>query len=346
MHLVKLNTPIEYTGLRMSHGIEYLTESKALSSLAILTDGDLEARPIKVHRRDVENPKSILVMRSGGAGDILFLTPVVAALRARFPDAHITLACMPSYHWIFRGQSTINGLAEFPVKMGIAARHDWVLDLENAVESVKDRHVVDLFAERCGVELASGKCVYVPEFSAESFNTQFPKTKKRIGLQWTASSPVRSYPQVQTLMGKLLADGWQVVLYGEPKGAKLYGNPENLINLSDLKWPWHKTIDFLQTCDLVVGPDSSMVHFAGALDIPAIALYGSFDARYRTAYHPSVRVIQATSGCNMAPCFYHMEKGIAMPWNGPCAQNKFCSSLASIEPDEIMAQVKTLHESL
>jgi ADP-heptose:LPS heptosyltransferase len=340
MHSIVLHEDIEYPGVRLYRNIPYVCESQMVASFAQLTDGNITAEPVSVHKRSNDNPASIMVMRAGGAGDILFLTPTLKALKAKFPDAWITLATCAKYHWITAHEQWVDAYSDFPVKQGILARNDWVLDLENTVEKIVDRHVVDIFAEKCGVVLRDKKCIYRFGLAPHIYVSELVKTKKRIALQWAASSPVRSYPQIKTLFQALLKDGWQVVLYGEPNSISLHGELENVINVTALPWTWEMGMSFLRTCDMVVGPDSSVVHFAGAMDLPTIALYGSFDARFRTAYHPTVEIMQATQGCDMAPCFHHGRRGFQFPPKGPCSTQHFCSSLASLSVPSIIDRIR------
>ncbi len=95
----------------------------------------------------------------------------------------------------------------------------------------------------------------------------------------------------------------------------------------------------LATCDAFLGPDSGLVHVAGALGIPTVALYAAFPARLRTAYAPSVASLSGALPC--APCFHHSGQRV-FPAQGPCERSRECDALASISPAEIVAAVEAL----
>lgn len=344
--LVTTHETIDLPGLQLLAGVQYVCEGQALATFAQLCDGNITAKPISVARRLHETPRSILIMRAGGAGDILFLTPVLKALRDKFPNAHITLATRTIYQWIVANQKgLIDGYSDSPVNWGLTQNHDWVIDLENTVENIFDKHVVDIFLEKCHVTSEKKSCTYVPYHNIDSFaEIPYLEGHKRIALQWAASTPVRTYPHNTALLTALLKRNYQVCVLGEHGTFRFTGTMKNLVNLTELRWPWNRSVDFLQTCDCVIGPDSSMIHFAGAMNIPAIGLYGSFDAKYRTAYHPTIKVLQATPGvgCNISPCFHHGRRGLIFPIDGPCRQHRSCSSLSSITPDEILTELESI----
>jgi len=100
---------------------------------------------------------------------------------------------------------------------------------------------------------------------------------------------------------------------------------------------WEESIAFMKTCDLVLGPDSGAIHFAGAMGLPSLGLYGSFLASLRIPSQPATQAIQAMGAC--APCFHHARKHVNFPTNGPCRLSGQCDVLASITPQQIVAKI-------
>ena len=70
--------------------------------------------------------------------------------------------------------------------------------------------------------------------------------------------------------------------------------------------------------DLIICPDSSVVHISAALDIPTISIYGPFPSELRTKYYIQNDSIDAEFSC--APCFTHGHKPCPNSINGssPC----------------------------
>jgi ADP-heptose:LPS heptosyltransferase len=339
---MRLFEDLNATNLTMEKDHDYLIESNMVGAVAMGVDGNMEAEPIQVTRRHNASPNSIIVIRSGGAGDILFLTPGLRALRERHPHAHICVSCVPHHQWILAQSGLIDSHVDSPIKIRDLARYDWIVAMENTIEKCNDRHAVEIFAEQMHVELNDKSTVYRPVTNPMEFEKDLPKTKKRIAIQLVASSRVRTYPRVWELKNALLAAGWEVVICAAPGHLTFRGPIPNLINLGSLNWPWQKATDFLTTCDFAIGPDSSMIHFAGAMGIPGIGLYGSFLAKHRLIEGGSIEAIQATRECPHAPCFYHNGLG-QLPADGPCNSAKVCTTLASISPEEILAKMAAMN---
>lgn len=325
------------TPFNFQAGIEYVCESQTAAVICAIVGGNMAMEPVKIAKRVGAIPSSILIVRGGGAGDILFLTPVLAELRRRFPSAYVGLACVTRYHWVLSGNKNVDGLFDVPLPTSQLGRFDWIIDLEESVELDNERHVVDIFAEKAGITVTDKATSYSRVTDLAEFEKQFPKTKKRVGIQLKASSPVRTYPRVIELQKKFGELGWERILFaarGEftPMRQALPG----LISTAETDWSWQKTTDFAATCDLIVGPDSSLIHFAGAMGIPAIALYGSFDSSLRLV-HGSTRVLQSKRECVLAPCAFHGRRGQVFPVGGPCNNINMCAPLASISPDDILS---------
>lgn len=81
-------------------------------------------------------------------------------------------------------------------------------------------------------------------------------------------------------------------------------------------------------CDLLIGPDSGLIHAAGALRVPSLGLFGPFHSDVRVRYMPEANVIQSDLKC--APCFsynFHIHECPLGGPNAPCMWN--------ITPDEV-----------
>jgi ADP-heptose:LPS heptosyltransferase len=94
----------------------------------------------------------------------------------------------------------------------------------------------------------------------------------------------------------------------------------------------------VETCDAFLGPDSALVHFAGALDIPTIALYGPFSWKTRTSVFGSVEAIQGHAEC--APCYHHSRAGKEWPDDCVGASKNLCAAMCSIGPTRVAAKVR------
>ncbi len=84
---------------------------------------------------------------------------------------------------------------------------------------------------------------------------------------------------------------------------------------------------FLKKCDLLISPDSGVVHIANALGVPMVVLFGPGEyGRYRPYSKINTIIINKNAEC--APCFKLRCK------------NKKC--MQSIRPEEVLAAAKQL----
>ena len=129
-------------------------------------------------------------------------------------------------------------------------------------------------------------------------------------------------------------------LMGSP-GQFQAGGDSAVVNLAQHGLTFRQSAAFLESCDCFFGPDSSLLHAAGALDVPAVGVFGAYPWKLRTAYYTSVVAIQGIDGCSLAPCFHqdHSWTG-TFPANGPCMQTGQCSVLVSIDPKRVIAKIK------
>jgi ADP-heptose:LPS heptosyltransferase len=295
------------------------------------------------------NGKSVLIVRPGGFGDILFTTPAIAEMKRRWPQIRIDLCAFGRFQPIV-AYSDYDNLVAYPLPLEQAQSYDCVIALENTIEGNPEAeavHAVDLMARKLGLShLSDKKMRYVatPD-EIEWAAARYPRTEKvRIGIQVEASMRLRSYPGnllIEVLAG-LVKKEYEVFLFGEPYKLKLPEFPL-IRNLTSEGLQFRQSVAVMATCDAFLGPDSVLVHVAGVLNVPTVALYGPFPYALRTTYSPSIFAIQGHKGCDLAPCFYHGgPQAPHFPFNGPCAKTGRCEVLASIPPAQIISRLQSV----
>lgn len=353
MRLLTFFEPVS-GGQNLEPNSAYWVEGQQVAYYAAMTNGNVCVDDVAFTPFDAtydHSKQNILVIRAGGAGDILFCFPLLMEIKRRWPDCVLHFACHSSYHFVAKKCPAVDVAMDFPLKVTDVPEHAKVINLEGAVENNNGFHAVDAMFWSAGIPLPSTKqikedLIYAPlPTDVVNLSKRWPKKQgvKRIGYQWRSSSPVRSYPHKNScvLVTKLLDEGYEVVILGEPDSVSVPDPKPNLINLTESGLSWEESVAFLQTCDLVIGPDSSSIHFAGAMKIPALGLYGPFMWKYRTSYFDSVWCFQAVGKC--APCFHHSNnKNGLMPENKPCSLTGECEVLRTIHPDRIINKAKTL----
>jgi ADP-heptose:LPS heptosyltransferase len=351
VHILSLSEGVQLArGENVAAG-EYFCEDLGGAELMVLAGGG-QMRPLEENRPFDEskdwNGKRILFERAGGYGDLILLTPVVREIKRRWPDATITVACLNRYACILANLSFEVSHTAYPVSSELARSYDAWVFLENAIERnprAKEVHMTDLFAEIAGVRGIQDK---QPEFRLAAPEIgwcmqEYPREQnvRRLAAQVGSNARCRMYPiplfaQVLTSMIKR---GWEVFLLGQ-KGEIHTDDIPNLYNLTETSLSFRQSCAVLNSSDCFVGNDSSLLHVAGALNVPAVGLYGAFPHELRTAYCPETVGIQGRGEC--APCFHHVHRGIHFPPQGPCRETGRCEVLARIKPDQITTRIELI----
>jgi len=274
--------------------------------------------------------RSLLLVRNGGFGDLLFLTPLLRYLEARYRHAGLAVACGRRYHGVYLRNPRVRRIFTYPVRLQDFVAYDYQLFYEGTLEESTDAelHAVDLMAGHAGVaDVGDRRLEYDVDAAlarkAKNILRHELKVKPSdatVGVHLRASSPIRTYPLESSLVvaAALGAAGARVFLLGaEGDWEKTVGRRppaevefENVDNLCGRFRTIDHTAAFLARLDLLVGPDSSLVHFAGALGVPTVALYGPFPGAVRTKYYPQCLTLEGRYATNpdeveCAPCFKH-----------------------------------------
>lgn len=296
----------------------------------------------------------ILIAGSLGMGDAIMLTPALRALKAKYPDSELYVSCFHHYREALLNLPYIDGFEEWPLNLEKAENYGAIYFVEGFLDHPKARtdHLSWVFAEMLNVNLIDNttntfaqNADYIPTSDETTWAWEtFPKRadRKRLGLQVQASHRCRTYDAVllRELMTLMIQSGWEVYLMGAP-GEFIVKEAPYLHDLRIEAPRFRESAAFLLTCDAFVGPDSGFLHVAGALNIPAVGLFGAFPWKLRTQYYPSVFAIQGKGECS--PCF-HSPNSLQPPFprGMPCAKTGKCEVLREITPERIKAKVEQI----
>lgn len=358
MHICSLSKPHRSGRWDLPAG-DYLCEN--LSAFELALDAARETATVMPYHKappSAEPMRSVLLVANGGYGDALLLTPALRAFRAKYPESRVALSIRQRIHCIFNGLPYAPELLDYPVPSRIASEFDTVLTFEGIQEDSEEgrsRHAVDIKARILGVGPLEGAArlpeyIVTPEEARWASTTYYRKRGiKRVGVQLQASSPTRTYhpKRCGEVMEKLYAKGYEVYLFGTPGSIPEKTVPlqhrERVKNLTAQDLTFRQSVAVATTCDCLFTPDSSLCHVAGALNIPAVAVFGSTDYRLRTVDYPSVISIQSNVGCRLAPCNHHPKGSLIWPTDGMCSQPGHvghCTPLNSITPETILDKIE------
>jgi len=269
---------------------------------------------LKSHRPD------ICIIRGEGIGDVIMALPTVAAVKETFKGkCRITFATNTTYLdgalvKILRGNPDIEKVIDR--KDCKEDDYDLVIDLHCPAihyekPGCRPLNRIDIFANHAGVQLKQSRPrVYITEEEIEhgADLLRHLSNKKKVMVQLFASSSRRS------LSTRVLKEAL-TELYNR------HGICSVILTHSsdpqiDVRWQDIPGVEVLADkdvreiagamvhCDLVLCPDSSILHLAGALSVPVVGIFGPTDPAARVNHYPSAVAIWGGDGLKPCPCWY------------------------------------------
>ncbi|MCA3069508.1 MAG: lipopolysaccharide heptosyltransferase II [Rhodocyclaceae bacterium] len=123
--------------------------------------------------------------------------------------------------------------------------------------------------------------------------------------------PAKRWPpsQFASLADRLVADGFQVWLFGSSKDQSITAEIRSMCSARSQDLPTDlagrtslaEAIDLMSLAALVVSNDSGLMHVSAALDLPTVALYGSSSPGFTPPLSPRAEVVSLGLPCS--PCF-------------------------------------------
>lgn len=324
-------------------GVSYVVEPRAAGGLLMRLDGlaSVEGCELPAYDRKADyNGKTLTILRAGGIGDILLITPLIEVIQAEWPEVKLEVCCSN------RSRLPVHTLCShlpYPTPHSELLKRDAVLNLTDSVEMEHDLHAVHAFGAKAGFYDLPLRLKYQNDKAlVGDMLIRYPKRAKvRVGVQMKSSSKVRSYPYMAGVIAGLIEKGVEVVLFDGPEETSVIGKSDLVLNGSMEKWELEESVALLESCDLVIAPDSAFIHFGCALNVATLGLYGSFHYTKRaTLGNPKNFFIQAGGDCS--PCNHHGLGGMQWPKGSPCNRSGVCNVLAGIEPERVVRKAMQL----
>jgi ADP-heptose:LPS heptosyltransferase len=267
---------------------------------------------------------TILVFRTGGIGDLLFIQPNLRYLKENY-DCKIQFACGPQYQPMVETWDCVDEVLDLPFSAKTLLDADYHMLFEGVIERCKEseiKNAYELFTTWLGLDLPDEKLIPKQE-PKEDLVEECRKILDGWGIledgfilmQLRASSPIRT-PRHQfwiKLVNELTKRGHNVILTDNPRQAD---NIQDFINLcadKDKVFNFCKhsvsidwTIALTSFCNMTLATDSALGHIACSLDKKCFGIYGPFPGKIRLRTYPKADWIDADRHC--APCFLHGHK--------------------------------------
>jgi ADP-heptose:LPS heptosyltransferase len=215
------------------------------------------------------------VKRGAALGDVLLTTPILRAIKRRYPLSKITFytAC-PG---VLENNLDVDQIKDH----NDTGRHERLLDLDLYYESRPEMHIIDAYAEKVGMEIPRDKLHIFPRDNdykrAEKLMGAYPGPYAVINAGRTAW-PGRNWTKKKfDILAERLSRDIQLVSVGnnafdlECKSVYDLRSSLSLLALAAL----------MRGAKYFVGIDSLPMHLAQAADIPTVGLFGCIDPAYR-----------------------------------------------------------------
>jgi ADP-heptose:LPS heptosyltransferase len=119
-----------------------------------------------------------------------------------------------------------------------------------------------------------------------------------VAVQLRAADRYRDYPHMEAVVEGLAERCHVLVFSDRPISGFRHDRVTRVYGLE-----LRHAFAIVSECDVVLAPDSSFLHLAGALDIPCVALFGPIDGRLRTADYPRCETLDASDVHPCLPCW-------------------------------------------
>lgn len=380
MIIVRLNRDAQFGEIVVRRGVDYvMADAIAMmlrqhASPAIERFDKMEDEYNKYNGEDLTD-KSLVMWRTGGFGDLLFVSSLVHHLKKKYPASKINVATSQRFHDVWVGNRDIQSMTSpgvLPVPLKFLQQHDYQLKFEGTIEADTDPNqlpAVVRFAQEAGAELSTiERLPYYPGAMTHFTTARNALRKHSLNLrpmeygciQFKSSSIVRDwrYERMVELADKL-ADKYNMPILmlgnnfyhdlinetGERYKAK-YEKDINPLALdltpNNLRFLYSSAL--IARAKFVVTIDSALVHVAAATNTPSVSLYGPFPGKIRTVDYPRNITLEKPGSCAEFPngCLQHTQSGEqnVLPVNTHCKENiDFCRMMDAISVDEVMAAI-------
>ena len=287
----------------------------------------------------------IQVWRSrGGLGDIVMQSIIAKGLKQMWPECHITYAVPEEYMDIPRHNPFVDEVTAVKAPY-YEDGYDYSVKLSDpcpaaVYEAIHNPDIkrtrIDLFLSQSKVRLSDKHLVYEVAEEEREWAKEFLKGNQlKIGFALHAAEKWRDWP-IENF--HRLADMLDASIFIFDKDVHnswlecdgVSSKHRNIHNICGFEL--YKVAALVEQLDLLIGPDSGLLHLAGALDIPIIGLFGPTDPLMRIADYKDSQWVWLKDDCEWSPCWYN-----------PCAELK---CLKKISPEMVFEKIKAQLKSV
>lgn len=312
-------------------------------------------------RQDLNGKKTLMIMFNGW-GDMILVQPAIRLFYEEIAGTglppQITLACSWIKNFPYLDTPYISGIRPNCLTVDDLRNFDVMINLAHLNHKrSKNVSMRDLYLQEFGM---SGRKngLSPPSISPDpkKVNRLRPfldeirlQTGKRLlYINWKSRLHHKNAsPELASEIAQRLADQYHAVFFKDrpaadvmEQEAKAWGVPVQ--NLSHVISDLHDTVAAISLVDVVISVDTGIVHAAGALGVPGVALFGPFPPETHIADYPSI--VGVRSDYQGSKC-----KGPCEETHHGCAEVGFASNRISpcfeaIKPYEVIEALESAHK--
>mgnify|MGYP001585305307 FL=1 len=305
---------------------------------------------IKIGYSETLDPE---IGRVPSLGDVLRTTPILWALKEKYPESHITWLVAEQAEPLLRGNKFIDRVLvwdEFVPFQLMREKFDVLINLEKIPGICALSDMVDAWTKYGfrfdsieGAYHAYEKGMIFIEYLRDKSANNKPKDFwqkvliEMLGVAWKGQEYIIGYlPKTKETydigLNYKIGNKWPTKVMSKGKWEELANKLTGLgytiswqQGLSDL----YEYMDWLNSCKVIISHDSLGMHISLALKKKAIGLFGSTDHQeiYRYGH---TRIIHPKIDCPQMPCY-----------STKCLTNLNC--MENIRLEEIVENVRSLH---
>lgn len=307
---------------------ELLKKHKNILAIASFETDKIPGFPLPLKNiEDVPHGSRILIIRAGGIGDHIMLTPAIKAFQKSKlynRDIELWLSIQKDMFPIFSNNPFVNRLLALPLTMDKLLEADYVIDFSDTLNNsdFNRYHPVDYYLKFLGMNIEKIRdkkpFIYLNSDEESRISKKMNKLKTYyngkplILIQWEASAQIRRFPpqnlaELTRTFPKVTFVVAHHYLNNEKTDQIIQKENMNIINLSGAMKSLYDYLDAVASADIIISTDSSAYHIAAAFGKPSIALFGSIKSDLRTHYYSNIIPIDANYKGKIcsSPCGRH-----------------------------------------
>jgi hypothetical protein len=269
-------------------------------------------KPLECPPHALPPGKKLMLLRGGGIGDLIMLTPALKTLRRMCGDRiRLHLSTFANRHPLFDDLPFIDRLFPHPIRLSEFIQHaDYYVEFSDPKQIFNHINMTDFHLDSLHIDLASipasDKRPMISSDLAKSedmkahLNEHCPPGRMRVLCSLGGSDRIRDLPPV--ILDTIAAQYTDILFL--VTGNIPHNNTLSNITALDTSRGLDAFVTAINECDFVLSTDSSAYHIAAALNKPALTFFGPIASALRSTYYPKLIPVDAnyTGETCTSPC--------------------------------------------